>query len=169
MDGARVLVGETLAVVVFDGAADLVLHGLLDDVLELVIELDAVFVRAVVLVDVVEPVVVLEDVRDAVPTEVEEEVLDTEPVRVEVMDAVVVFVLVEEGVFGNVGSDDLDAVVVFVDVFDCVDDCVGTTPRFLSEPTPYSGTGIWHIARDPKEAAGDPNEGGPEVSAPSKA
>jgi hypothetical protein len=165
LDGARVLVGETLAVVVFDGAADLVLHGLLDDVLELVIELDAVFVTPVVLVEVVEPVVVLEDGRDFVLRGLEEEVLDTEPVRVEVMDAVVVFVLVEEGVLGNVGRDDLDAVVVFVAVLDCVDDCVGTTPRFLSKPTPYSGAGKWHIARDP---AGDPN-GGPEVSAPSKA
>lgn len=173
MDGARVLVGETLAVVVFDGAADLVLHGLLDDVLELVIELDAVFVAPVVLVEVVEPVVVLEDVMDSVRSGLEEEVLDREPVRVEVMEAVVVFVLVEEGVLGNVGSDDLDAVVVFVDVFDSVDDCVGTTPRFLLcvvAANPYSGTGIWQIARDaagPKEA-GDPN-GGPEVSAPNKA
>lgn len=131
MDGARVLVGETLAVVVLDGAADLVMQGLLDDVLEFVIELDAVFVSPVVLVEVVEPVVVLEDDRDFVRAELEEEVLDTEPVRVEVMDAVVVFVLVEERVIGNVASDDLDAVVVFVDVFDCVGDCVGTTLRFL--------------------------------------
>lgn len=158
--------GETLAVVVLDCAADLVVQGLLDDVLELVIELDAVFVAPVVLVEVVEAVVVLEDVIDVVSTGLEEEVLDTETVRVEVMDAVVVFVLVEEGVFGNVGSDDLDAVVVFVAVFDCVDDCVGTTPRFLwIAANPYSGTGTWHIAGDP---AGDPN-GGPEVSAPSKA
>lgn len=160
--------GETLAVVVFDGAADLVLHGLLDDVLELVIELDAVFVAPVVLVEVVEPVVVLEDVMDSVRSGLEEEVLDTELVRVEVMDAVVVFVLVVEGVFGNVGSDDLDAVVVFVDVFDSVDDCVGTTPRFLwtfEAANPYSGTGTWHIAR----GADAPNKGGPEVSAPSKA
>jgi hypothetical protein len=133
--------------------------------LDLVIELDAVFVAAVVLVEVVEPVVVLEDVRDAVSTEVEEDVLDTEPVRVEVMDAVVVFVLVEEGVLGNVGREDLEAVVVFVDVLDCVDDCVGTTPRFLwIAATPYSGT--WHMARD---SAAGPKEGGPEVSAPSKA
>lgn len=168
MDGARVLVGETLAVVVFDGAADLVAQGLLDDVLELVIELDAVFVTPVVLVEVVEPVVVLEDVTDVVLRGLEEEVLDTEPVRVEVMDAVVVFVLVEEGVFGNVGSDDLDAVVVFVDVFDCVDDRVGTIARFLwtfEAANPYTGT--WHIAKDPKEAG--PKEGGPEVSAPSNA
>ena len=161
---------ETLAVVVLDGAADLVPHAVLDDVLEFVIELEAVFVAAVVLVEVVEPVVVLEDVRDAVPTEVEEDVLDTEPVRVEVMDAVVVFVLVEEGVFGNVGRDDLEAVVVFVDVFDSVAESVGTTPRFLwIAATPYSGT--WHMAKDlagPKEAAA-PKEGGPEVSAPSKA
>ena len=170
MDGARVLVGETLAVVVFDGAADLVLHGLLDDVLELVIELDAVFVAPVVLVEVVEQVVVLEDVMDSVRSGLEEEVLDTELVRVEVMDAVVVFVLVVEGVFGNVSSDDLDAVVVFVAVLDCVDDCVGTTPRFLLcvvAANPYLGTGAWHIAKDPKEAG--PKEGGPEVSAPNKA
>ena len=162
--------GETLAVVVFDAAADLVVHGLLDDVLEFVIELDAVFVAPVVLVEVVEPVVVFEDDMDSVRSGLEEEVLDTELVRVEVMEAVVVFVLVVEGVFGNVGSDDLDAVVVFVDVFDCVDDCVGTTPRFLwrfEAANPYSGTGTWHIAKDPKEAG--PNEGGPEVSAPSKA
>jgi hypothetical protein len=168
LDGARVLVGETLAVGVLDRAADLVVHAVLDDVLEFVIELDAVFVAAVVLVEVVEPVVVLEDVMDAVRAEVEEDVLDTEPVRVEVIDAVVVFVLVEERVLGNVGSDDLEAVVVFVDVFDCVDDCVGTTPRFLwITVAPYSGTGTWHIAKDlagPKEAAG-----GPEVSTPSKA
>jgi hypothetical protein len=148
LDGARVLVGETLAVAVFDGGADLVPHGLLVDVLELVIELDAVFVWAVVLVEVVEPVVVLEDVRDSVRTEVEEDVLDIETVRVEVMDAVVVFVLVEEGVLGNVGRDDLEAVVVFVDVFDSVAESVGTTPRFLwIAATPYSGA--WHIARDP--------------------
>jgi hypothetical protein len=135
LDGARVLVGETLAVAVLDRAADLVVHAVLDDVLEFVIELDAVFVWTVVLVEVVEPVVVLEDVRDSVRAEVEEDVLDTEPVRVEVMDAVVVFVLVEERVLGNVGSDDLEAVVVFVDVFDSVDDCVGTTPRFLAGPS----------------------------------
>ena len=165
MDGARVLVGETLAVAVFDGGADLVPHGLLVDVLEFVIELDAVFVATVVLVEVVEPVVVLDDVRDSVRAEVEEDVLDTETVRVEVMDAVVVFVLVEEGVLGNVGSDDLDAVVVFVDVFDSVAESVGTTPRFLSEWTPYSGEGTWHIAKD---LAG-PKEGGPEVSTPSNA
>ena len=179
MDGARVLVGETLAVAVFDWAADLVVHGLDDDVLELVVVPLVVFVWAVVLVEVVEPVVVLEDVRDSVRTEVEEDVLDTEPVRVEVMDAVVVFVLVVEGVLGNVGGDDLDAVVVFVDVFDSVAESVGTTPRFLAGPsctlsewTPYSGEGTWHIAKDlagPKEAAGDPNKGGPEVSTPSKA
>jgi len=148
LDGARVLVGETLAVVVLDGAADLVVHAVLDDVLEFVIELDAVFVWAVVLVEVVEPVVVLEDVRDSVPRGLEEDVLDIETVRVEVMDDVVVFVLVEEGVSSHVGGDDLDAVVVFVDVFDSVDDCVGTTPRFLwIAATPYSGA--WHIARDP--------------------
>jgi hypothetical protein len=135
LDGARVLVGETLAVVVLDEGADLVPHGLLVDVLEFVIELDAVFVAAVVIVEVVEPVVVLDDVRDSVRTEVEEDVLDTETVRVEVIDAVVVFVLVEEGVFGNVGCEDLEAVVVFVDVFDSVDDCVGTTPRFLAAPS----------------------------------
>lgn len=123
--------GETDVVLVLDGAADLVPHGLVDDVLELVIELDAVFVAAVVLVEVVEPVVVLEDVRDAVKADVEDDVLDTEPVRVEVMDAVVVFVLVEEGVFCHVGGEDLDAVVVFVDVFDTVAESVGTTPRFL--------------------------------------
>ena len=127
--------GKTLDVVVLDGGADLVPHGLLVDVLEFVIELDAVFVAAVVLVEVVEPVVVLEDVRDSVRAEVEEDVLDTEPVRVEVMDAVVVFVLVEEGVFGNVGRDDFDAVVVFVDVFDTVEESVGTTPRFLAAPS----------------------------------
>jgi len=155
-------VGETLDVVVLDGAADLVPHGLLVDVLEFVIELEAVFVAAVVLVEVVEPVVVLEDVRDAVPTEVEEDVLDTEPVRVEVMDAVVVFVLVEEDVSFHVGSEDLEAVVVFVDVFDTVEESVGTTPRFLCEWTPYSGAGTWHMARGPKE-------GGPEVSTPSNA
>lgn len=157
--------GETLAVVVLDGAADLVVQGLLDDVLELVVVALVVCVAPVVLVEVVEPVVVLEDVRDSVLAEVDEEVLDTEPVRVEVMDAVVVFVLVVEGVFGNVGSDDLDAVVVFVDVLDCVDDSVGTTPRFLwIAAKPYSGA--WHIARD---AAAGPKEGGPEVSAPSNA
>jgi len=167
LDGARVLVGETLAVAVLDGGADLVPHGLLVDVLELVVVPLVVFVSAVVLVEVVEPVVVLEDVRDSVRADVEEDVLDIETVRVEVMDAVVVFVLVEEGVFFHVGSEDLDAVVVFVDVFDSVDDCVGTTPRFLwIAATPYSGA--WHIARDPAAAAADPN-GGPEVSAPSKA
>jgi len=164
LDGARVLVGETLAVAVFDGGADLVPHGLLVDVLEFVIELDAVFVSAVVLVEVVEPVVVLEDVRDSVLADVKEDVLDIETVRVELMDAVVVFVLVEEGVLGNVGRDDLEAVVVFVDVFDSVAESVGTTPRFLwTAATPYSGT--WHIAKD---LAG-PKEGGPEVSTPSNA
>jgi len=164
LDGARVLVGETLAVVVLDGGADLVPHGLLVDVLELVVVPLVVFVSAVVLVEVVEPVVVLEDVRDSVRADVEEDVLDIETVRVEVMDAVVVFVLVEEGVSGNVGGDDLDAVVVFVDVFDNVAESVGTTPRFLwTAATPYSGA--WHIAKD---LAG-PKEGGPEVSAPSKA
>ena len=39
---------------------------------------------------------------------------------------------VEDGVIGLVGKDDLDAVVVLVDVFDCVTDCVGSIPRFLS-------------------------------------
>lgn len=131
MDGARVLVGETLVVVVLDEAADLVVHAVLDDVLEFVIELEAVFVWAVVLVEVVEPVVVLEDVRDAVPRGLEEEVFDTEPVCVEVIDAVVVFVLVEEGVSFHVGCEDLEAVVVFVAVLDCVAESVGTTPRFL--------------------------------------
>jgi hypothetical protein len=113
---------------VLEGGADLLRDGLVVDVLEFVIELDAVFVAAVVLVEVVEPVVVLEDVMDAVRAEVEEDVLDTEPVRVEVIDAVVVFVLVEESVFGNVGSDDLEAVVVFVDVLECVELLDGTTP-----------------------------------------
>jgi hypothetical protein len=164
LDGARVLVGETLAVVVLDGAADLVVQGLLDDVLELVVVALVVCVAPVVLVEVVEPVVVLEDDIDSVPRGLEEDVLDIETVRVEVMDAVVVFVLVEEGVLGNVGSDDFDAVVVFVDVFDSVAESVGTTPRFLwIAATPYSGA--WHIAKD---LAG-PKEGGPEVSAPSKA
>ena len=121
-DGARVLVSETLAVVVLEGCAVLLEHGLELDVFELVIELLAVFVSAVERVDVVELVIVLDDVTEFVFRDVEEEDFDIVPERVEVIDAVTVLVLVVEIVLGKVGKEDREEVVVFVDVLDCVED-----------------------------------------------
>lgn len=121
-DGARVLVSETLAVVVLEGCAVLLEHGLELDVFELVIEPVAVFVPSVECVDVVELVIVLDDVTEFVFRDVEEEDFDIVPERVEVIDAVTVLVLVVEIVLGKVGKEDREEVVVFVDVLDCVED-----------------------------------------------
>jgi hypothetical protein len=86
-----------------------------------------VFVGAVERVEVVDPVVVLEDVRDSVPCDVELAVREIVVLRVVVCVDVTVFVEVLLPVPGSVGSVDFVAVVVRVEVFDVVGERDGIT------------------------------------------
>lgn len=126
-DGASVLVGDVLPVLVLEGCVDLVEQELAEAVFELETEPVPVFVGAVERVDVVDSVVVLEDVRDSVPRDVELAVRETVVLRVVVWVDVTVFVEVLLRVPGSVGRVDFVAVVVRVDVFDVVVERVGIT------------------------------------------
>ena len=126
-DGASVLVGDVLPVLVLEGCVDLVEQELAEAVFELDTEPVPVFVGAVERVEVVDPVVVLEDVRDSVPRDVALAVRETVVLRVVVWVDVTVFVEVLLRVPGSVGRVDFVAVVVRVDVFDMVGDRVGRT------------------------------------------
>ena len=126
-DGASVLVGDVLPVLVLEGCVDLVEQELAEAVFELDTEPVPVFVGAVERVDVVDPVVVLEDVRDCVPRDVALAVRETVVLRVVVWVDVTVFVEVLLRVPGSVGRVDFVAVVVRVDVFDMVVERVGIT------------------------------------------
>ncbi len=126
-DGASVLVGDVLAVLVLEGCVDLVEQELAEAVFELETEPVPVFVGAVERVEVVDPVVVLEEVRDSVPRDVELAVRETVVLRVVVCVDVTVFVEVLLPVPGSVGRVDFVAVVVRVDVFDIVGDRDGRT------------------------------------------
>ena len=126
-DGASVLVGDVLAVLVLEGCVDLVEQELAEAVFELDTEPVPVFVGAVERVDVVDPVAVLEDVRDCVPRDVALAVRETVVLRVVVWVDVTVFVEVLLPVPGSVGRVDFVAVVVRVDVFDIVGDRDGRT------------------------------------------
>ena len=112
---------------VLEGCVDLVVQGLADAVFELDTEPVPVFVGAVERVEVVDPVVVFEDVRDSVPRDVELAVRETVVLRVVVCVDVTVFVEVLLLVPGSVGRVDFVAVVVRVDVFDMVGERVGIT------------------------------------------
>lgn len=126
-DGASVLVGDVLPVLVLEGCVDLVEQELAEAVFELETEPVPVFVGAVERVEVVDPVVVLEDVSDSVPRAVELAVRETVVLRVVVWVDVTVFVEVLLPVPGSVGRVDFVAVVVRVDVFDIVGDSEGRT------------------------------------------
>jgi hypothetical protein len=126
-DGASVLVGDVLPVLVLEGCVDLVEQELAEAVFELDTEPVPVFVGAVERVEVVDPVAVLEDVRDSVPRDVELAVRETVVLRVVVWVDVTVFVEVLLPVPGSVGRVDFVAVVVRVDVFDMVVERVGIT------------------------------------------
>jgi len=125
-DEASVLDSEVVAVFVLEGCAVLLEHGLELDVFEFVIELLAVLVPAVERVEVVELLIVLDEVTEFVSRDVEDDDLDVETDRVEVIDAVTVFVLVVEIVFGNVGKEECVEVVVLVEVLDWVEELEGT-------------------------------------------
>ena len=112
---------------VLEDPVDLVVQGLADAVFELDTEPVPVFVGAVERVEVVDPVVVLEDVRDSVPRDVALAVRETVVLRVVVCVDVTVFVEVLLPVPGSVGRVDFVAVVVRVDVFDMVGERVGIT------------------------------------------
>lgn len=112
---------------VLEGCVDLVVQGLADAVFELDTEPVPVFVGTVERVEVVDPVVVLEDVRDSVPCDVELAVRETVVLRVVVCVDVTVFVEVLLPVPGSVGRVDFVAVVLRVDVFDMVGDRDGRT------------------------------------------
>jgi hypothetical protein len=114
-------------VLVLEDPVDLVVQGLADAVFELDTEPVPVFVGAVERVEVVDPVVVLEDVRDSVTRDVELAVRETVVLRVVVWVDVTVFVEVLLPVPGSVGRVDFVAVVVRVDVFDMVGERVGIT------------------------------------------
>jgi len=118
LDEARVLVWVTLAVLVLEGGADLVEHGLLEAVFELETELLLVFVGCVERVEVVEAVTVLETRAVPVPQAEEDAVLETVVLRVVVCVAVTVFVEVVLSVPGSVGLVDFVAAVVRVDVLE---------------------------------------------------
>jgi hypothetical protein len=81
----------------------------------------------VVLVDVEEAVSVLDNADEADDPGLEEDVFEIVPERVEVIEAVIVFVDVGEGVNKRVGNEDLVEVVVFVEVLEAVVERVGTT------------------------------------------
>ena len=112
---------------VLEDPVDLVVQGLADAVLELDTEPVPVFVGTVERVEVVDPVVVLEDVRDSVPRDVALAVRETVVLRVVVCVDVTVFVEVLLPVPGSVGRVDFVAVVVRVDVFDVVGERDGIT------------------------------------------
>ena len=103
---------------VLEGGADLVEHGLLEAVFELETELLLVFVGCVERVEVVEAVTVLETRAVPVPQAEEDAVLETVVLRVVVCVAVTVFVEVVLSVPGSVGLVDFVAAVVRVDVLE---------------------------------------------------
>ena len=117
----------TLLLVVFDGGALLVEHGLVLDVLEVVLELVVVRVFTGVIDRWGDCVEVLLEAMDLVRSVVDDAVLETVIVLVDDIEAVVVFVEVVLSVSCPVGIVDLVIVVVFVDVFDCVAELEGTT------------------------------------------
>ena len=117
----------TLLLVVFDGGALLVEHGLALDVLEFVLELVVVRVFTGLTDRCDDVLVVLLEAMDLVCSVVDEAVLETVIVLVDVIDAVVVFVEVVLSVSCHVGLVDLVDVVVLVDVFDWEDELEGTT------------------------------------------
>jgi len=117
----------TLLLVVFDGGALLVEHGLVLDVLEVVLELVVVRVFTGVIDRWGDCVEVLLEAIDLVRSVVDDAVLETVIVLVDDIEAVVVFVEVVLSVSCPVGIVDLVIVVVFVDVFDCVAEFEGTT------------------------------------------
>lgn len=112
---------------VLEGCVDLVVQGVVDAVFELDTEPVPVLVGAVERVEVVDPVLVLEDVRDSVPRDVALAVRETVVLRVVVCVDVTVFVEVLLPVPGSVGRVDFVAVVVRVDVFDMVEERDGIT------------------------------------------
>jgi len=122
-----VRVCDTLPVLVFDGGVLLVEDGLALDVLEVVLELVIVRVFIGVIDSCDDALAVLLEAMDLVCSVVDEAVLETDIVLLDVIDAVVVFVEVVLSVSCHVGLVDLVIVVVFVDVFDCVAELEGTT------------------------------------------
>jgi|LauGreDrversion4_2_1035121.scaffolds.fasta_scaffold709069_1 hypothetical protein len=117
----------TLLLVVFDGGALLVEHGLVLDVLEVVLELVVVRVFTGLTDGRDDALVVLLEAMDLVCSVVDDAVLETVIVLVDDIEAVVVFVEVVLRVSCHVGLVDLVDVVVLVDVFDWEDELEGTT------------------------------------------
>lgn len=117
----------TLLLVVFDGGALLVEHGLALELLEVVLELVVVRVFTGVTDRWGDCVEVLLEAIDLVTSVLAEAVLETDVVLLDVIDAVVVFVEVVLSVSCHVGIVDLVDVVVFVEVFDCVAELEGNT------------------------------------------
>jgi hypothetical protein len=68
----------------------------------------------------------VDEVTEFVSRDVEDDDFDVETDRVEVIDAVTVFVLVVEIVFGKVGKEECVEVVVLVEVLDWVEELEGT-------------------------------------------
>jgi len=126
-DEAIVRVCVTLLLVVFDGGALLVEHGLALELLEVVLELVVVRVFTGVTDRWGDSVEVLLEAIDLVTSVLAEAVLETDVVLLDVIDAVVVFVEVVLSVSCHVGLVDLVDVVVFVEVFDCVAELEGNT------------------------------------------
>ena len=111
----------------FDGGALLVEHGLVLDVLEVVLELVVVRVFTGLTDGRDDALVVLLEAMDLVCSVVDDAVLETVIVLVDDIEAVVVFVEVVLRVSCHVGLVDLVDVVVLVDVFDWEDELEGTT------------------------------------------
>jgi hypothetical protein len=114
-------------VLVFDGGALLVEHGLVLDVLEVVLEPVVVRVFTGLTDRCDDALEVLLEAIDLVSFALAEAVLETDIVLLDVIDAVVVFVEVVLRVSRHVDLVDLVDVVVLVDVLDCVADLEGTT------------------------------------------
>lgn len=126
--GERVFVGEPVEVLETGPVLDCV--GVPLDVFDIVVVDVCVFDRCDERVSAEVPVFVFEvaDETDA-PGELDD-VLDDEPVRVDVIVDVTVLVVVLDGLTGRVAAADFDNVVVFVDVLLVVVVDVGIMPEF---------------------------------------
>jgi hypothetical protein len=131
LDDANVLDWEALAVPVFELGADLLEHGLLEEVLELDMLPVVVLVGTVDRVIVVDPVIVFVCNVETVNKGEDDAVFDVNAdlvstiLRTGVNVPIALFVISSDGLVVRV------LVVVFVEVLDCIELIVGTTPNAL--------------------------------------
>jgi hypothetical protein len=117
---------------VLDCGADLVYEGVAEFVFDTKADPVVVFETVVVLVEVDELVSVFDMADETDNPGLEEDDLELDPERVDVIVEVIVLVDVGEGVSSRVGNEDLVEVVVFVEVLEAVVERVGTAKFTLS-------------------------------------